>query len=242
MAKILNTARKTVHKRCAAVVAAGGASIRMSGGNKLFAAVGGIPILAMTLCALQDSEYIDDIIVVVRGEDAEQAGRLCCDYNISKLFRIVSGGETRTSSVYNGVMAVPRETELIAIHDGCRPFVTNTIIGETVLIAAKYGAAAPGVPVKDTIKVAEHGIVKSTPVRSTLFAVQTPQVFDADLIKGALKNAMEKKLSLTDDCMAAEAVGVAVHLTDGSYENLKITTPADLVIGESILKMRGEKA
>ena len=240
VAKILNKEKKTAHVRCTAVVAAGGASIRMNGGNKLFAAVGGVPILAMTLCALQDSKYIDDIIVVIRAEDADQTGRLCCDYNIAKLFRIVSGGETRTESVYNGVMAVPRETELIAIHDGCRPFVTNAIIGETVSAAIKYGAAAPAVPVKDTIKAAEHGIVTSTPERSSLFAVQTPQVFDADLIKGALKNAMKKKLALTDDCMAAEAIGVAVHLTDGAYENLKITTPADLIIGETILNMRGE--
>ena len=138
----------------------------------------------------------------------------------------------------HGLEAVPEETELVAVHDGARPLVSPEVITKVILKAAKFGAAAPAIPVKDTIKVSKTGGVDETPDRKTLFAVQTPQVFDVELLRGALQNAKKKGLSLTDDCSAVEALGMTVLLTDGSEENIKITTPLDLEIAELILKRR----
>ena len=129
--------------------------------------------------------------------------------------------------------------ELLAVQDGARPLVTPALIDRTVEAAAKCGAAAPAVPVKDTIKtVAEDGAVTGTPDRSTLRAVQTPQVFEADLLKAALQSALENEVPVTDDCSAVERLGKVVYLIDGNEENLKITTPVDLVIAEAILAER----
>ena len=140
----------------------------------------------------------------------------------------------------HGLEAVPEGTELVAVHDGARPLVTPEVITKAILKAAKFGAAAPAVPVKDTIKVSKSGGVDETPDSKTLFAVQTPQVFQADLIKAALTNAMRKHLAITDDCSAVEQLRVKPVVTQGSDENLKITTPIDIEIAESILRRRGQ--
>ena len=137
---------------------------------------------------------------------------------------------------------VPAGTELAAIHDGARPLVTVAVIDEAIAAAERFGAAAPAIPVRDTIKEAENGVVRSTPDRARLFAVQTPQVFEARFLQNALREAQARGLPLTDDCSAAEAAGLPVHLTRGSEENLKITTPVDLVLAEAILKRREEDA
>ena len=128
--------------------------------------------------------------------------------------------------------------QLIAIQDGARPLVTTQIIDEAILRARECGAAAPAVPVKDTVKQARDAMVIRTPDRRELFAVQTPQVFQADLIRGALGKAMADGAELTDDCSAVERLGFPVALTQGSYENIKITTPVDLALGEAILNWR----
>ena len=137
-----------------------------------------------------------------------------------------------------GSEMMKRAAEGLVRHDGARPLVPPEVITKAILKAAKFGAAAPAIPVKDTIKVSKTGAVDETPDRSTLFAVQTPQVFDYALLLGALQNAKQKGLSLTDDCSAVEALGMTVLLTDGSEENIKITTPLDLDIAELILKRR----
>ena len=151
---------------------------------------------------------------------------------------VVPGGEDRMQSVMIGLREASDKTQLVAVHDGARPLVTDEIIARTIAKAAKFGAAAPAVPVKDTIKVSTRGAVEATPDRKTLFAVQTPQVFDFELLCGALENAQRKKLAITDDCSAVEAMGMPVQLTDGSEENLKITTPIDLAFAEAVLKGR----
>ena len=151
---------------------------------------------------------------------------------------VVPGGCDRMQSVMNGLREASDKTQLVAVHDGARPLVSDTIIANTISKAAKFGAAAPAIPVKDTIKVSTTGAVEATPDRKTLFAVQTPQVFDYALLCGALENAKNKKLSITDDCSAVEALGMPVQLTDGSEEKLKITTPIDLAFAEAILKGR----
>ena len=228
---------KLSHLSCAAVIVAAGASTRMGGTDKLLAELGRLPVLSRTLRVFDDHPMIDTIIVVGREDRMEKISRVCSPYQ--KVRIVVPGGDTRQDSVMNGLKAVPEEMQLVAVHDGARPLVTPAVIEKAISKAAKFGAAAPAIPVKDTIKVSKNGGVDETPERKTLFAVQTPQVFDRELLLGALQNAKEKGLSLTDDCSAVEALGMTVLLTDGDEENIKITTPLDLELAEAILKRRG---
>ena len=221
---------------CTAVVPAAGSSSRMGGINKIFMELDGIPVLARTLMALEACEDIHEIIVVTRDVDIPAVAALCKGYGISKATQIVCGGETRAESVRNGVKEAFPEAKLIAVHDGARPFVTPELVTRIIKAAVKHHAAAPGVKVKDTVKVVKNGRVIDTPDRETLFAIQTPQIFDADLLKGALANAIDKNLPITDDCMAVEAMGAEVHIVQGSYDNIKITTPEDVYTGMAIIK------
>lgn len=227
---------KLSHPSCAAVIVAAGTASRMGGVDKILADLCGLPVLSRTLRVFDDHEMIDTIIVVAREEQMPKISRVCSPYH--KVRIVVPGGASRQESVTNGLTAVPEGTELVAVHDGARPLVRPEVISKAILKAAKFGAAAPAVPVKDTIKVSKNGGVDDTPDRKTLFAVQTPQVFDFALLLGALQNAKQKNLSLTDDCSAVEALGMTVMLTDGDEENIKITTPLDLEIAELILKRR----
>lgn len=234
---IFQRRRKTAAAvRCAAVVPAAGSSTRM-GQDKLFASLGGVPVLIHTLRALEGCPSIGEIIVVARPDHLVEVGKLCREAALAKVSRVVAGGDTRTASVLAGVNAVDGYP-LVAIHDGARPLVSREVVEAAVLSAASGSAAAPAVPVKDTVKEAERGIVTATPDRSRLFAVQTPQVFDTDLIRTALTRAVEEGVSLTDDCAAVERLGVPVALTEGSYTNLKITTPEDLAVAEALLEWR----
>jgi len=226
---------------CSAVVVAAGASERMGGDNKMFAKLLGVPVLVRTLRALGESEYIDEIVVVAREEDLEAVADLCGKYGVKKISKVVCGGPERLDSALIGVYEASPKAKLIAVHDGARPLVTREIIDEAVKRAAAVPAVAPAVPVQDTVKRAKGGIVSETLDRAELFAVQTPQVFQAVVLKGALQNAKEKGLKITDDCMAAEAMGVAVRLTHGSFENIKITTPTDLVLAGAILEARAKQ-
>ena len=229
---------KLSHPSCAAVIVAAGSSARMGGTDKLLAELGGLPVLSRTLRVFDDHEMIDTIIVVAREDRMPKISRVCSPYR--KVRIVVPGGESRQESVMHGLKAVPEGTELVAVHDGARPLVPPEVITKAILKAAKFGAAAPAIPVKDTIKVSESGAVDATPRRETLFAVQTPQVFAADLLKAALQSAIADGATITDDCSAVERMGKEVHLTDGSEENIKITTPVDLAIAEAILQRRGE--
>lgn len=224
---------------CSVVVAAAGSSTRMEGQDKMFAELDEIPVLARTLMILESCQMIREIVVVTQSDMIPRVAQLCQDYQIAKASKVVAGGATRTHSVFNGVNACSQEAEVIAIHDGARPLVTLQVLEDAIRKGAQTGAAAPAVPMKDTVKEAEHGLVIGTPERSRLFAVQTPQVFEASLIKAALLKAIEEKAVLTDDCSAVERMGMKVSLTEGSYENIKITTPVDLILGEAILNGRG---
>lgn len=217
---------KYTHVRCAAVIVAAGSASRMQGQDKILADLCGAPVICRTMAAFQACQEVDEIILVTRPERMEELSLLAADY--PKVRMIVPGGETRMDSVLNGVQVLDPKTKIVAVHDGARPLVTPEIIRAAVLKAAKFGAAAPAIPVKDTIKVAQEGSVRHTPERSSLYAVQTPQTFDCDLLKAALQNAKDKNLSVTDDCSAVEALGMRVMLTEGSEKNIKITTPLDL--------------
>lgn len=229
---------KTKKAPCTAVIAAAGASTRM-GGDKLFMPLAGIPVLARTLMQFELCPAVTEIIVVTREDRIVPVADLCREYGITKATKILAGGATRAESAAAGVFQADRHSGLIAIADGARPLVTPELIAKTVEAAKTYRAAAVAVPVKDTIKTAENGVVTGTPDRSSLFAVQTPQVFDADLIKGALTKALRDHLPVTDDCSAVEALGHPVYLIEGSYENIKITTPEDLALAEALLAARG---
>ena len=225
-----------MRKTCAAVVVAAGSATRMQGIDKMLAPLAGVPVVLRSVRALAASDCIDSLVLVTRAELMETLRTLCAE--VSKPVTVVAGGASRPESVLAGLAALPEGTELAAIHDGARPLVTQAVIAEAVEAAGRYGAAAPAVPVHDTIKQAENGLVRATPERKTLFAVQTPQVFDVRLLKTALRAAMERGIALTDDCSAVEAAGKPVVLTQGCEENLKITTPVDLTLAEAILKRR----
>lgn len=225
---------------CTAVVPAAGSSARMEGKDKLLLQLGDYPVLARTLRVLEECPFIHEIIVVTRQDLIVPVSQLCQEYGIEKASQVLSGGETRTLSVLAGVRGASREAELIAIHDGARPFVTRELLEEVITEAARCGAAAPAIPVTDTIKRSHGGVVEETLDRDTLFAVQTPQVFEAGLIRAALQKAVEDGVNLTDDCAAVERLGMEVRLTRGDRANLKITTPADLDLGLGILNGRGE--
>lgn len=220
---------------CTAIIVAAGSSSRMQGVDKVMADLDGIPMLVRSIQPFQASNCIDQIIVVTRQDLLEQAAQLCDQYGLDKVTAVMVGGETRTESVLCGLESVDARCTHVAIHDGARPFVSRRIIEEAVACAIQTGAAAPAIPVKDTIKLAEQDIVAETPDRELVYAVQTPQCFDRDLIYGALQKAMEDEATLTDDCMAVERISMKVHLTKGGTQNIKITTPADLWMADGIL-------
>ena len=221
-------------KTCAAVIVAAGSARRMQGIDKIMAPIGGIPMLLRTVQAMAASERINEIVIVTRADLIKRVKALCSAEK--KVCAVTAGGESRAESVLCGLRQV--HSELVAIHDGARPLVTPQVIDSTVCAAETYGAAAPAIAVHDTIKVAVDGIVKETPDRRTLFAVQTPQVFFLEHIQTALAEALSCGIALTDDCSAAEAAGMQVYLTRGSEENRKITVPTDLILAEAILKGR----
>ena len=162
--------------------------------------------------------------------------QLCQEFALTKVTKVIRGGKTRTESVRLGTLEASGDAQVIAIHDGARPLVTTEVIENAIAQALESGAAAPAVPVKDTIKVARKGIVESTPDRASLFAVQTPQVFEASLIRAALQKALDDGAELTDDCSAVERLGMKVVLTEGDVRNLKLTTPEDIITAEALLE------
>lgn len=221
-------------KRCGAVIVAAGSASRMGGIDKVMAALGGEPMIARTVRAFQQCGAIADIVIVTRPDLIRPISALCA--RMDKVRMVVVGGQSRQESVALGLNALPKGVELAAVHDGARPLITDAVIDRTVRAANSYGAAAPAVPVKDTIKVVRGGLVTDTPDRASLQAVQTPQVFDFDLLRGALKKAAEDAAAVTDDCSAVERLGMAVKIVEGDERNLKVTTPMDLKIAEMLLE------
>lgn len=230
--------KKKKKQTCSAVVVAAGSARRMEGIDKILAPLGELPVLAHTLMAFQDCDVFQEIIVVTREDLLVEVSRLCKAFSFDKVTKVVVGGAERTLSVRAGLQEVRPDVDLIAIHDGARPLVTQELLREAVAKAAVTGAAAPAIPVTDTIKRAEKGVALETVDRSQLWAVQTPQVFEAGLILAAVEKAVTDGENLTDDCAAVERLGMKVSLTAGSRENIKITTPFDLTLGVAILESR----
>lgn len=226
--------------RCSAVIVAAGYSQRM-GNDKLMMALDGMPVLLRTLKVFENSPLIDEIVVVTRMDKLEGTADLCKNGGISKVTKVVTGGKTRAESALAGVSATKKDAKLIAVHDGARPLVTSDLILRTIYAAEEYLAAVPVISSPDTLKLLDDkGKVAATVDREHTLRVQTPQVFKADLIKGALTAAVERGLSVTDDSAAVEMMGVKTHAVQGDEENIKITSPLDLELAAAILHRRGE--
>ncbi len=230
-----NRARKVLPTQyCGAVIVAAGSASRMGGIDKVMAPLGGEPMILRTVRAFEDCETVKEIVIVTREDLMGPIAELCSGF--TKIRSVVQGGSSRQESVKLGLLAFSKEVRLAAVHDGARPLVSGELIDKVIRAAHSYGAAAPAIPVKDTIKVFEGGFIAATPDRSTLRAVQTPQVMDRDLLLGALEKAEQEGTALTDDCSAVEHIGMRVRLVEGEERNLKVTTPLDLKIAELLLE------
>jgi 2-C-methyl-D-erythritol 4-phosphate cytidylyltransferase len=219
---------------CGAVIVAAGTASRMGGIDKVMAELGGVPMVLRTVEAFQKSDVIREIVIVTRQDLVEPIRKLCA--HLDKVKTVIVGGSSRQESVEAGLHALSCGIRLAAVHDGARPLISQEVIDRTVRAAHTYGAAAPAIPVKDTIKVVSGGLVAATPDRSALRAVQTPQVFDLDLLKSALKKAREDHAEVTDDCSAVERLGMSVKMVEGEENNLKVTTPMDLRVAALLLE------
>lgn len=229
-----------------ALIAAAGRGTRMQAGKeeaqdkKQYLVLGRRPILGHTIAIFEESPLIDEIVLVVAPEDVDYCQKEIVDkYCFTKVKEIVVGGKQRQDSVYRGLLALNPATEIVLVHDGVRPFFPGALIPEVVEAVYQQGTAVVGVPVKDTIKiVGQANIVEKTPDRQRLWAIQTPQAFRYPLLLAAYRAAMTRGLKATDDAMLVEAFGHPVQLILGTYDNVKITTPDDLLVAEVLLQRR----
>lgn len=227
----------THRERVTAIIVAAGAGVRMGGLDKLFADVGGVPLLARTLRAFDTCPSVDEIIVVSSDANLDRCWKLARALGFKKVTQVVLGGARRQDSVLQGLAQV-KDSPWVIIHDGVRPFVDDALITAGLAAAKQHGAAVAAVPVKDTIKVVNaDGLVRNTPARETLWAAQTPQVFRTELIRSAYQDAFG---DVTDDAMLLERSGHPVSVYQGSNDNIKVTTPDDLDLAECILARRGK--
>lgn len=227
-------------KKCTAIVLAAGQGKRMNSSiQKQFLEIKGYPVLYYSLKCFQDSPLIGEIVLVT----SENAVSYCRSeivkkYGFSKVTGIIAGGKERYDSVYAGLLACG-ECEYVFIHDGARPFISEEILERGLTGVQETGACVIGMPSKDTVKIAdEDGFVKETPDRKNVWTIQTPQIFSYRLIRDAHESIRKKDMSaITDDAMVVEQeTGLRVRLAEGSYQNIKITTPEDLVVAESFLE------
>ena len=223
-----------------AVIVAAGGSVRMGiADSKQFIPLLSQPAIEYSLKAFQKCHLIKEIVIVCREQDNDRINKIIELNGFNKVSKLVKGGDSRADSVRNGIGACSENSKYYAIHDGARPLITVEEIERVVEAAFDTGAATLGTSVKDTIKVVDgFNNIESTPIRSQLRAVQTPQVFERDLYRFALENAGDNIINFTDDCSLIENMGGEVLVVKGNEENIKLTTPIDIVIAESILKSR----
>lgn len=223
---------------CTAVIVAAGKGKRMGTElSKQFLPLCGKEILAHTVEKFEKAEKIRDIILVTGEDSLQDVQDMTQEYGWKKIRSIIAGGKERQDSVWNGLQEVAADAEIVLIHDGVRPFVTEDILNLSMETAMEMGGCVAGVPAKDTIKVCNsENIAVDTPDRSTLWQIQTPQTFRRELIMKAYMQAKEDGFVGTDDASLAEYSGYPVKVIMGSYRNIKITTKEDLLIGEAFLK------
>ena len=238
--KIAGLLNGFIRPRTAAIIVAAGSGKRMGDGEaKQFLTIDGKTVLAHTLLAFQKSKYIDEIIIVAREGDEARVRSIAVSEGITKLSHVVMGGKERSDSVMNGMVAVEDRVKFVAIHDAARCLITPEQIRSVVMAAYAYNAASAGVPVKDTVKrVDENGFIIETPERSQMWNASTPQVFRAELYRGAAVIAANDMISVTDDNMIMEYIGQRVKMINTGYENIKLTTQEDLLVMEAVLQKR----
>jgi 2-C-methyl-D-erythritol 4-phosphate cytidylyltransferase len=222
-----------------AIIPAAGSSKRMQNNiSKQYLLLDGIPVLAHTLTIFQRSPQIDEIFLIVPKRDIEFAlNGIAERYGISKVSKILAGGKERQDSVRNGIDALESDHDIVVIHDGVRPFISEELVHSVILEASRVRAVTVGVPVKDTVKsIDRHGIVVETLNRNHLWLTQTPQAFEREIIREAYKAAYRDNFYGTDDASLVERMGVRVTMIRGSYDNIKITTKDDVVLAEILTK------
>lgn len=225
-----------------AVIVAAGSSTRMgTGKSKQFLPLCGIAAIARTLSAFEQSRFTDEVVIVTNKFDFLRMAGIVKEFGYGKVKGIVIGGKTRQQSAILGFRAISGRSEFVAVHDGARPLVSPEKIDKVIESAFSSGASALAVRVKDTIKITgEDGLVVSTPNRYNMWAVQTPQVFKAELYRKAAESAEKTGADYTDDCQLIETVGGQVKVVEGSYDNIKITTGEDVAAAEALLRLRGD--
>ena len=222
-----------------AVVPAAGSGTRMGGSSpKQFLLIGGIPLLARTLATLGRSREIGGIVVVAPPSAVERTRRLIQRHRLPRVLDVVPGGRQRQESVWLGLQAVPATAELVVVHDGVRPFITGGLVRQVVQEAARFGAAACGLPVGETVKRVQEGFVQATLDREGLWLVQTPQAFRRTLLWEAHEKARRDGFVGTDDAVLVARLGVKVRMIAGLVENVKVTTPEDLARARSLVASR----
>jgi len=224
-------------QKVGAIIVAAGRGERMGGVDKMFAPIAGQPVLARVIDTFQQCKSVDQIVLVVSRENLESSQHLVAEHSWSKVYEVCFGGERRQDSVVAGLKQLDH-CDWVVIHDGARPLVTVELIDRGLEAARETGAAVAGVPVTDTIKVAsDAGVILKTPPRQNLWAVQTPQVFRFDIITKAYQQA---KAEVTDDATLVERLNYKVKLYMGAYDNIKVTTPDDLVLAEALWQKHGK--
>jgi len=227
-----------------ALIPAAGRGIRMgTKESKPYLDLAGKPILVHTLHEFERCSSIDEIVLIVSESDIEYSRVSIAEaFKLKKVSKIIAGGLKRQDSVWEGLKTLKNGCDLVMVHDGVRPFVSQDILEMSVRETSRWGATVASVPVKDTVKTAsEEGEVLETLDRRKLWAVQTPQTFKYDILKSAYEKAFKEGFYGTDDASLVEKLGIKVRIIPGSYENIKITTPEDLALGEAILKRRTSK-
>ena len=242
LSKIVGKAKSAKRGRVCAIILCAGSSMRFSGGeeSKQFAHVSGIPVVLRTILAFENTDSINEIVLVAKKEDIEDLKALVCVNGIKKVSCIVVGGSTRQESALKGFKHVSEKTNFVAIHDGARCLVTPEIIEAVISEAEAHSAATAATQVTDTVKISdENGFIKKTINRENVWNVQTPQVFEKKLYTTAIYSAKQKGVNATDDCMMVESIGFKVKLVETGKENIKITVREDIALAENLLAARG---
>ena len=223
---------------CAIIVAAGKSERMGANTDKAFLSLGQKPVLAYSLQAFEDCEDIDAIVLVVRKDRIEGAGKMAQIFGCSKVIAVVAGGTKRQSSVLNGMNALGEDARIVTVHDGARPCITPHLISETIKIAKRYGSAISASRITDTVKFVERGLkINKTIDRTKLWTVQTPQTFKIDLLREAFNHIQKNDITVTDDAAAVELISDEVRLVETNNTNIKITTADDLPIAAAMLKL-----
>lgn len=235
-------ARRTENKSgfTSAVILAGGSGTRMgSATTKQMLLIDGIPVVVRSILAFEKNELINEIIIVAKEEEMLSYKEFARDYAFTKVKAVVKGGSTRQESVFNALGKLDPRCEYIAIHDGARPLVSDANITDTVNAAYKYQCACAACPAKDTVKISTPlGYIESTPDRAHVWSALTPQVFKSEIYRAAAYTAKKDGYLGTDDCSLVEKLGFKIKLIDCGYENIKITTPEDLLTAQTIIEKR----